>query len=236
MKDLIIIGGLAPDSVDIDIHSYRTVIAADSGYDTALRLGIRPDVIVGDFDSTSLRAELIGKGYNPCPADKDETDAELAIMHSSEYDLIGGGEGRIDHTLSLFTVFRRYTPPSIWYMRSDTVVTLSGHVDIEAPLGTELSFFSPEGTSMLSEVAIEKYSQALTLMGQMAELKVSIMRLSREVKKTIRKVNALEKLVIPDKEETVKYLIGRIEEAERENFILLKSVKDRMERDTQKEA
>ena len=97
-------------------------------------------------------------------------------------------------------------------------------------------FFSPEGTSMLSEVAIEKYSQALTLMGQMAELKVSIMRLSREVKKTIRKVNALEKLVIPDKEETVKYLIGRIEEAERENFILLKSVKDRMERDTQKEA
>lgn len=91
-------------------------------------------------------------------------------------------------------------------------------------------FFSPEGTSMLSEVAIEKYSDALTLMGQMAELKVSIMRLSREVKKTIRKVNALEKLVIPDKEETMKYLEGRIEESERENFILLKSVKDRLER------
>ena len=91
-------------------------------------------------------------------------------------------------------------------------------------------FFSPEGTSMLSEVAIEKYRDALTLMGQMAELKVSIMRLSREVKKTIRKVNALEKLVIPDKEETMKYLEGRIEESERENFILLKSVKDRLER------
>ena len=91
-------------------------------------------------------------------------------------------------------------------------------------------FFSPEGTSMLSEVAIAKYRDALTLMGQMAELKVSIMRLSREVKKTIRKVNALEKLVIPDKEETMKYLEGRIEESERENFILLKSVKDRLER------
>ena len=54
-------------------------------------------------------------------------------------------------------------------------------------------FFSPEGTSMLSEVALEKYQEALRLMGQMAELKVSIMRLSREVKKTIRKVNALER-------------------------------------------
>lgn len=150
MKDLIIIGGLAPDSVDIDIHSYRTVIAADSGYDTALRLGIRPDVIVGDFDSTSLRAEFIGKGYNPCPADKDETDAELAIMHSSEYDLIGGGEGRIDHTLSLFTVFRRYTPPSIWYMRSDTVVSFSGEVIIEAPDGMPLSIFPLSSSSVFT--------------------------------------------------------------------------------------
>ncbi len=92
-------------------------------------------------------------------------------------------------------------------------------------------FFSPEGTSLLSEVALVKYRDSLTLMGEMAELKVSIMRLSREVKKTIRKVNSLEKLVIPDKEETVKYLIGRIEEAERESFILLKSVKDRMSRE-----
>lgn len=92
-------------------------------------------------------------------------------------------------------------------------------------------FFSPEGTSMISEIAVEKFQEALRLMGQMAELKVSIMRLSREVKKTIRKVNSLEKLVIPDKEETVKYLSGRIEEAERENFILLKAIKGRMEKE-----
>ena len=91
-------------------------------------------------------------------------------------------------------------------------------------------YFSPEGTSMLSELAINHYRKALELMGKMAELKVSIMRLSREVKKTIRKVNALEKLVIPDKEETLKYLTSRIEEQERESFILLKAVKDRMER------
>ena len=92
-------------------------------------------------------------------------------------------------------------------------------------------FFSPEGTSMLSEVALERYRDALTLMGQMAELKVSIMRLSREVKKTILKVNALEKLVIPDREATVRYLTARIEEAERESMIQMKTVKNRMERE-----
>ena len=35
-------------------------------------------------------------------------------------------------------------------------------------------------------------------MGRFAELKVSIMRLAAEVRKTIRKVNALEKIAIPD--------------------------------------
>ncbi|WP_320129406.1 V-type ATP synthase subunit D, partial [uncultured Sphaerochaeta sp.] len=70
----------------------------------------------------------------------------------------------------------------------------------------------------------------LELMGRLAELKVSIMRLAREVKKTIRKVNALEKIVIPDNQMTIKWMRSRIEEQERENFILLKVVKDRMER------
>ena len=37
--------------------------------------------------------------------------------------------------------------------------------------------------------------------------------------------------MIPDKEETVRYLTSRIEEQERESFILLKAVKDRMERE-----
>ena len=89
-------------------------------------------------------------------------------------------------------------------------------------------YFSPEGTSMLSEMALGKFREALELMGRMAELKVSIMRLSREVKKTIRKVNALEKLVIPDKEETLRYLSDRIEEQERESFTQLKAVKDKL--------
>ena len=122
------------------------------------------------------------------------------------------------------------------YINSSISVSSRKVMGVSLPkVSTEFSgtgpFFSPEGTSMLSEIALNRYSDALALMGQLAELKVSIMRLAREVKKTIRKVNSLEKLVIPDKEETVKYLLSRIEEAERESFVLLKTVKDRMERE-----
>jgi V/A-type H+-transporting ATPase subunit D len=90
-------------------------------------------------------------------------------------------------------------------------------------------YFSSEETSILSELSIDRYRTTLQLMGRLAELKVSIMRLAREVKKTIRKVNALEKIVIPENEETIAWMRGRIEEQERENFILLKTVKERME-------
>ena len=82
MKDLIIIGGKAPESIALDLGSYRRIIAADSGYDTARRLSISPDIVVGDFDSTALSAELEAMGYEACPRDKDDTDAAIAIKSS----------------------------------------------------------------------------------------------------------------------------------------------------------
>ena len=55
------------------------------------------------------------------------------------------------------------------------------------------------------------------------------MRLAREVRKTIRKVNALEKIAIPDLDETVTYVQNRLEESERDMLILMKMVKKRLE-------
>ncbi len=101
---------------------------------------------------------------------------------------------------------------------------------VETTFSDKGPYFSAEGTSLRSEIAIAKYRDALELMGRMAELKVSIMRLAREVKKTIRKVNALEKIVIPETQEALAQTRSRIEEGERESFVLLKNVKDRLAR------
>ena len=51
-----------------------------------------------------------------------------------------------------------------------------------------------------------------------------------EVAKTIRRVNALEKIFIPDYEETLQYIEMALEEAERESFFSMKLVKDRLSR------
>ncbi len=91
-------------------------------------------------------------------------------------------------------------------------------------------YFSPSDTSYWVDGALQEFQQALEMMGRLAELKVSIMRLALEVKKTIRKVNALEKIAIPDLKETVAYINNRLEENERDMFVLMKMVKDRLEK------
>ena len=96
-------------------------------------------------------------------------------------------------------------------------------------------YFSMTDTPFYIDEAVSRFKTAVESMGEFAEIKISIMRLAREVKKTIRKVNALEKIAIPDLEETVRHLATRLEEAERENLILMKTIKERLEKASEEE-
>jgi V/A-type H+-transporting ATPase subunit D len=89
-------------------------------------------------------------------------------------------------------------------------------------------YYSPAGTSFWVDSAMDQFKEALKLMGRLAELKISVMRLAGEVRKTIRKVNALEKIAIPDLAETVEFIRNRLDENERDSLILMKMVKNRL--------
>jgi len=90
-------------------------------------------------------------------------------------------------------------------------------------------YYSPMGTSFWIDSSLQNFKEALSVMGRLAELKISITRLARELRKTIRKVNALEKIAIPDLDESVSYIQNRLEETERDMFVLMKMVKTRLE-------
>jgi V/A-type H+/Na+-transporting ATPase subunit D len=90
-------------------------------------------------------------------------------------------------------------------------------------------FYSPLDTSFWVDASIASFKEALSIMGRFAELKISVTRLAQEVRKTIRKVNALEKIAIPDLVETVTFVRNRLEENERDMFVLMKLVKRRLE-------
>ncbi len=91
-------------------------------------------------------------------------------------------------------------------------------------------YFAAAESSIWIDEAIKKFREVLRLLGVLAEARISLMRLSREVGKTIRRVNALEKIFIPDYDETLKYIEMALEESDREAFFVLKLVKDRLSR------
>ena len=81
------------------------VIAADAGQITARRIGITPDILVGDFDSSPLPSSDFHGEIIQVPAEKDQTDTmlacDIAIERGAKHlRILGGTGGRIDHSLS----------------------------------------------------------------------------------------------------------------------------------------
>jgi V/A-type H+-transporting ATPase subunit D len=118
-------------------------------------------------------------------------------------------------------------------IRSRRVMGVSLPV-VETEFKENSPYYSPMGTSFWIDSSISFFREALSLLGRLSELKISVLRLANEVKKTIRKVNALEKIAIPDLQETVRFIESRLEENERDMFTLMKMVKGNLESKRQK--
>lgn len=114
-------------------------------------------------------------------------------------------------------------------VRSRRVMGVSLPV-IETEFKEHRPYYSPLGNSFWIDSSLYFFKEVLKLLGKLSELKISVLRLANEVKKTIRKVNALEKIAIPDLKETVHYIESRLEENERDMFVLMKMVKENLEK------
>ena len=85
------------------------VIAADAGYLTAQKMGITPDVLLGDFDTLGVENIPDGIECLRVPAEKNDTDTQLAVSTAiergaKEIVIVGGLSGRLDHTLSTLSI------------------------------------------------------------------------------------------------------------------------------------
>ena len=101
---------------------------------------------------------------------------------------------------------------------------------IEVELPKKELFYSFLGTYANTDEVIVKFFNLLTLLTQMASIRTIVWRLAEEVKRTQRRVNALDKMIIPQATETIKYIESVIEERERENVFVLKALKKKKER------
>lgn len=92
------------------------IIAANGGTSHALLCGCTPHLVIGDMDSfpTRLEVELEAQGtqFLNFPADKDETDLELALLHAASNGastilIMGALGGRLDQLLANIQLLAR---------------------------------------------------------------------------------------------------------------------------------
>ena len=88
--------------------------------------------------------------------------------------------------------------------------------------------FGVAATSALSDEVMERFTAALDPIARLAEIENCVLRLASEVRRTQRRVNALDKLFIPDYSATIDYIEDVLEERERERFVVTKMAKNRL--------
>ena len=124
MTAYIYLGGMInPDGIEETPGEDDLIIAADSGYENAKKLGVTPAVALGDFDSydeTLIPSEV---KKIPFPPKKDFTDSQLAVEYAIEEGctriyLVGGISGRLDHTLSNLAILE-----NLWEKRIRCIMT-----------------------------------------------------------------------------------------------------------------
>lgn len=85
------------------------------------------------------------------------------------------------------------------------------------------------GTGSSMDGVAKSIRGSLETIGELAEIEVGLFRLVNEIKKTIKRINALENIYIPVYEATMKHIEENLEEKEREFLFQLKRQKSRRE-------
>ncbi len=145
---LIISGGEFSELPD-DFRCPTYVIACDRGWQYAIRLGLTPDLILGDFDSSPLPDTEIP--IVKVPTQKDDTDTMLAARKALELGFLDiaiccAFGGRLDHTFANIQtaafLAARGAKTRLFGKDTEGLVFADGEMAVPRKDGWSLSLFS----------------------------------------------------------------------------------------------
>ena len=93
-----------------------------------------------------------------------------------------------------------------------------------APPSAPLGFVS---TTSDFDRAVDRFGKVKRLVTELAEVETATYRLAYAIKKTQKRANALQNVIIPDLTAKVEFITGALEEKEREEFVRMKVIKAR---------
>lgn len=162
MKKALIIA--AGNAENIITDGAEFIIAADGGYDRAIKQNIRPDLYVGDGDSVESKNILCEKVK--LPTDKDFTDTECAVSEAVErgynrIDIYGATGTRMDHTLANIFMLKKFQDKDIRIIDGNNNISLvNKETFIHGLKGKTVSFLPADST--VSGVTLEGFLYPLS--------------------------------------------------------------------------
>jgi V/A-type H+-transporting ATPase subunit D len=120
-------------------------------------------------------------------------------------------------------------------LADEIVVRLRSVMGVEIPDIDELDSsikpsYSLYGSTGAMDEAYLSFRKVLMILVKLAEVETSVYRLAVQIRKTHRRVNALEKVVIPSGKTEASFINSVLEEGDREDFVRMKMAKRNREK------
>lgn len=166
-KCIIIANGDLPKRNHIKIlmqKNYNTIICADGGANSAAKLNVIPDFIIGDFDSVTDETKKIF--YNKSKfiqiKRQNDTDVEKCLKFAiknkfSEAILLGATGDRLDHSIcNLGIVLKFYDKIKIKIVHQKSLlIPISGEVNFKTTKGETISLYGFDEKTFITSIGLK---------------------------------------------------------------------------------
>jgi thiamine pyrophosphokinase len=152
-KCIILANGKSPKKSIITYFQksgYNTLICADGGANSALKMNLVPDVIIGDLDSIFTKALEKFKSVSKiiCLKRQNDTDVEKCLKYAirnkyNESLLVGATGNRLDHTFCNIGIVLKFFPETKISLIAENsfLKAYTGKVELETYPGETISLY-----------------------------------------------------------------------------------------------
>ncbi|AWN22454.1 V-type ATP synthase subunit D [Deinococcus irradiatisoli] len=194
------------------LASKASLKTASSGADLLKR---KRDALIGEFfalvkDALAAREELSGvsKGayvslFSAKAWDSPEAVESLSLAQGSEYNV----------NMQIESIYGVKVPK------------------MDIPERSTAAMFSPINVGSRTIQAATDFQTVMAALVKVAATETKLRRIGEEIKKTSRRVNALEQVVIPGVLDDIRFIRGVLDQREREESFRLKKIKAKLERE-----
>lgn len=194
------------------------------------------------MELTKLKNQLVvaKRGHKLLKDKQDELIKKFVDMVKENKVLREEVEKELQSAFNSFTMARSQMPQEILEeslmiptARAEIEISKENIMSVNVPkikvstkAGSNIYSYGLATTSGELDDAISILSKLLEKMIRLSEMEKACQLMADEIERTRRRVNALEYVMIPSMEETIKYITMKLDENERANITRLMKIKD----------